>query len=190
MPIYRMPVNISYPAPGSPGVNIWHVSTGSTATYEAAAVQMANVQDFYTAIRDFYPTNVTLSWDGIATDVQTGDQVAGAGWSLIGSGGVAYLPLATALCVSWRTGTALRSGIGRTFLGPLSTGTMGTDGTPDTADLALARTASSALIAASIADRTEEGLGLGVYSRTTQTLRPFVSARVRDQYAVLRSRRD
>lgn len=190
MPIYRCAVNIAYPAPGAPGVNIWHVSTGSTATPEAVAVQMAVVQAFYTAIRNFYPTSVTLTWDGLSTDVVTGDQVQSPAWTVLGGTTASYAPLATALCVSWRTGTAQRSGIGRTFVGPLVSSVVDNDGTPVGTSLATFRTAANNLVTQAIAARTEEGLGLGVYSRTTGALRPFTAARVRDQFAVLRSRRD
>nr|CRY96756.1 hypothetical protein [uncultured prokaryote] len=190
MPIYRVTVNLAYPAPGSPGANIWHIATGTTATYEAVAVRTSLLQAFYTAVRGLYPESVTMSWDGIATDVVTGDQVAGTGWTVTGNGGSLYLPLAAQIVVGWRTGTALRSGIGRTFLGPLAGASSDVSGTPSATALTTVRTAALNLINANQQAAGEEAFGLGVYSRTTGALRQFGSARVRDSYAVLRSRRD
>jgi hypothetical protein len=104
------------------------------------------------------------------------------------------------VCVTWRTTLVARRGTGRTFLGPLAGGSMSADGTPDDTILANVRTRSQALVDAS---RSDNGYAIGVYglespwggvgpapSDTPRVLRDIIGYRIRDQFAVLRSRRD
>ena len=96
-------------------------------------------------------------------------------------------PPATALVVGWRTSSASRAGRGRTFLSPLTAAAVEGDGTVSGTQLAAVRGAAQTLIDSS----TTEGDGaFGVYSQSQSLLRDFVSVRVQDKFAVLRSRRD
>jgi hypothetical protein len=89
--------------------------------------------------------------------------------------------------VGWRTASATRAGRGRTFLGPIGSGALDSDGTIKSDTLDAVRTAAQDLVADSL------GFGNGalvVYSPTHDIARDFTASAVRDQFAVLRSRRD
>jgi len=188
--IFRCPVTITYPGGGSPGVNIWHVDTGSLGAGPQIDQIMGNVQDFYTAIRTLLGQNTVLAFDGVAVDVATGLEVQATAWSVTGTLNTAYLPQATAIVVGWRTGTTDRSGIGRTFLGPFHLGSLDADGSIAAASLSTLRAAVAALVAANQGEGDQDGSGLVVWSRRTQSARLITAGRIRDTFAVLRSRRD
>lgn len=190
MAIFRIPVTITYNGGGGPGVNVWHAEAPQPVNLANLTAIGDILETFYTGIQTLVPTGVTFASDGVATDVQTGEQESFPPFSITASSTVGYAPAATALCVTWRTGTALRSGVGRTFLSPIKTASVDSDGTPTTAALTTVRNACASLLSANATTFADGEGGLGVYSRTTGAIRQFQTARVRDTFAVLRSRRD
>lgn len=190
MPIVRIPVNITWAASGSPGVNVWHAEVPAPANEATLGGVVDALEAFYTELRSLAPGGGTYSFDGVVTDVETQSQSTVPGWTMTTAGTSNFAPLATALCISWRTGTASRSGVGRTFLGPIAAGFVETNGTPSAACLTLVRTAAFNLLQVNDAIEPGGNDGLGIYSRQTGVIRKLQSARVRDTFAVLRSRRD
>jgi hypothetical protein len=92
-----------------------------------------------------------------------------------------------AVCISWRTSAASRSGRGRTFIGPLNKTAAEIDGSPTAGVLSSLRNAADDLVAAV---GNADGTGLGVYSVKQGVLRDFTGATVADRFAYLSSRRD
>jgi hypothetical protein len=111
----------------------------------------------------------------------------GDAWSIGAGGGGNVLPPANCIVVGWRTSGGGRRGRGRTFLGPLDSILLEANGGVVDLELTAIRDAAAALVDAS--DSFNDG-ALGVFSPTGNLFRDFVSSAVRDQFAVLRSRRD
>lgn len=187
MPTVQYNVGLEWSnAPGGPGVNTWHIRYDSVVgDLESALSALAT---FYDSIRGVLPTGVRYRFTDHAVtvgDSPTYVPVSNAATNT-GSGGATYLPMATAMCVSWKTTAATRSGRGRTFIGPLSNLATEANGTPAPEAITLLQNAATALVNASLVDN---GWGFGVYSRKDGVLRDFTRATVRDVFAVLRSRR-
>ena len=203
MAIFRVPVLLTFPGAGSPGVNVWHIRTPATDTpaeLTQANILVGYIRAFYDAGKTYLPSTTTcilgtVSEEGTQREiVPTFAQVNG-----LGTGSA---PQALALCVTWRTSIAARRVRGRTFFGPLSTACMQSDGTPDNTFRNTMVTAAAALVSSSIA----YGNGaVGVYGYTnaklpgkvnvrdpadSKQLRDFTGSGIRDLFAVLRSRRD
>lgn len=201
MTIYRVPVNITYTGAGSPGVNVWHIRSTDPWLSTPAQLQ-ANVtviRTFYDALKALFPSTVVFTL-GTVTDVETQEEAVPTFASVTGTGAVGYAPQALAIVVTWKTVIAARRGRGRTFLGPMSSGTMQTDGSVTDANLTTIRTAATALVTSSLgyangaigvwgvtAPRTDPAIK---YKDLPHTFRDVTSATVRDIFGVLRSRRD
>lgn len=191
MPTARIPVDIRWTeATGSPGVNVFHARADSLDAFNADfGALSAILEDFYTAIRPLYYVGVTISCAGEAQGVgdDTGSTYLFDPWTMTGSGNQGYLPPADCMLVQWSAQTGGRNGRGRSFLGPLDLAVAETNGTPVEADRESVQDAIDALITANGAF----GNGaLGVYSRTEDVFRDFVSGSCPNYFAVLRSRRD
>ena len=188
MPTYEYPVNLTWQGPGSPGVNVWHFRADSPTGAEA--------QDCVDVIQGFYQDVVLAGVLPDAYSMVGGDEAVNVADNSIvpvtpwtennASGGFPFAgPLMMVLTMA--TSNASRSGRGRKFIGPVGVPTISTDGTPTSGAVTGLENAGIALVAAS------QGLTLaaiGVYSPTDQLFRDLVSTRVRDTFAVLRSRRD
>jgi hypothetical protein len=102
-------------------------------------------------------------------------------------------PPALAIVVGWKTSSGTRRGRGRTFLGPVRSGTIQSDGTVSTTILGDLNAAATTLVNASLVDN---GWAVGVYGQENagdpggHVLRDFQGHKIRDVFAVLRSRRD
>ena len=188
MPTYRANIGISYPGAGGPGLNTWHFRHEAVASLTLSGV-MGVLEDFYTAVQSIYPTGTSISGPPEVIEDPYGEPTYAAvtPWEVLGTGGGGQAPPQTQLVVTWRTTTATRSGRGRSFLGPINNGLISTDGTVDPSGLAAVQAAAAALVSTSLGDGN---WAFGVYSRTNLVLRDFVSSRVRDEFSVLRSRRD
>lgn len=191
MPTARMTVNLTWTgASGSPGANVWHMRSDQAVGPFTDFDDMSQaIKTFYTSCQGLFPTALNIQMFGELQGVgdDTGDIYSVDSWGLNGSGGVAFLPPANCMLVNWKAATGGRSGRGKTFLGPLVTGDNENNGTPDEARRTTVSDAAVALIAES------EGLlngGIGVYSRTHNVFRDYVSADVPNFFAVLRTRRD
>jgi hypothetical protein len=203
MTIFRCPINITFPGAGSPGANIWHFRTigaiGAAENSQAAAMTLL-IKNFYFALSALYPTGTTISI-GTVTEVGTAREIT-PGMTTVTGGGTGSAMQALAAVVTWKTTIAARRGRGRTFVGPLSTGVVQSDGTITDANLSTIRSAATSLVSASLAD----GNGaIGVYGYKDAKLpgkanlrnpadeklfRDVTGSQVRDLFGVLRSRRD
>jgi hypothetical protein len=203
MPVFRVPATITYPQGGSPGVNVWSVRTteGSVVIDELDSALTA-LQAFYNSLSAYLaPSTQVVIGPDIMDRESSVDQTRPSRTigSTVSSGTAAPV---LQLVISWRTELRARRGMGRTFFGPLASVAVEGDGTPNTTFLNAARTAAADLISAS---NTANGWGIGVwglvspgtYDANGQLLpglphvhRDITSARVKDQFAVLRSRRD
>jgi len=193
MAIWRAQAKINDPNIGGTGVNLWHFRTDAEAFEEASAQQSMDwVKAFYTAIASLLVSPATVTWDGSAQEIATDSPRALeglTGFTVAASGAGAGLPPANCICVGWRTELSARSGRGRTFLGTIKASAVEANGTVATASLSTVRTAASALVTSSMSESVPVG-ALGVWSPTDQIFRDFTGSAVRDQFAVLRSRRD
>jgi len=203
MAIWRVPINIVFPGAGSPGVNVWHIRTGGVLP--ADEVTQANaligyIRTFYNNLVGNYPTGVTLSL-GTVTEEATQREMA-CTMTAVSGVGTGSAPQLLAMVVTWKTTIAARRGRGRTFIGPLSTSSMQSDGTPVDSFRTTVGTGAAALIASSVA----YGNGaIGVYGYQNAKLpgkanlrnpadpkvfRDVTGYATRDLFGSLRSRRD
>lgn len=191
MPTMRAVVTIASPYLGGTGTNTWHYrTTGSGPGGEIeAALLNGYLEDWYTAMRPWTPSSTTFAFDGVGMGVgaNEGEFQSLEPWSMAGTATDAALPPANAVCINWRGLSGDRSRRGRTFFGPCSHALLHTDGTLATASLAAVRDAAAALVSASLEDANG---AWGIWSRQEAVLRDFAASSVRDQFAVLRSRRD
>lgn len=191
MATYRIPISLTYPGAGGPGLNIWHVRTTGDAPSGAGELQglIDVIKGFYTAVQTFLADDMTISYLGVATTVDE-DPVFDSGaeaWSLVVNNSQGIAPPVLAVCVNWLTTSASRSGRGRTFVGPLNLSAIQSDGTVAPTAISAIRAAASAVVAAS--DGFADG-AVGVYSSTQNLIRDVVGTATRDQFAILTSRRD
>jgi hypothetical protein len=203
MTILRVPINIAFPGAGSPGANIWHIRTADNVP--ATELSQANTLIGY--IRQFYFSNVTefpattVFSIGTVTEEETSREISPTFATVTGTG-VGSAPQALAMVVTWRTEIAARRGRGRTFVGPLSTATIQSDGTPSTSSRNAIVAAAAALVTSSMGFANG---AIGVYGyqnaktggpgeprdpEDPKLFRDFTGSAVRDLFGVLRSRRD
>lgn len=198
MTIYRLPVNISWNGIGSPGANVWHFRTAGEITGDSIefAAAVSAIRTFYASIAagNVFAPGVVLSAE-FATAVETQEQ-RDAEFTTLGTGGAGTeAPEVLQICVGWRTSLAARRGRGRTFIGPLSTATMESNGSIAEGVIASVNSAAQGLVDASTG---AGGWSVGVYGLSApgggptapRVLRDIVGHRVRDRFAILRSRRD
>lgn len=190
MPTARMTVDINWTgASGSPGANVWHMRfTNASAPGGDQDAMVEAVRDFYTAINGDFTASTTLSFNGELRGVgdDSDSLYTATPWSVTGTGSN-FAPPADCAIVSWRTSAATRSGRGRTFLGPLNSAAIESNGTPTEGFRSGNQAAIDDLIETS--DSFANG-ALGVYSRTENVFRDFVSGTMPNYFAILRSRRD
>jgi len=192
---------ITFPGAGSPGANIWHIRTatltGSGELSEANSL-IGYIRTFYLAHAVYFPNGTTVSL-GTVTEMDTQREIVPTMVAVSGSG-TGSSPQALCTVVTWKTSIAARRGRGRTFMGPLSTGTIQTDGTPNDSYRGVVVSAAGSLVTSSM------GFGngaIGVWGYNTakttgvprnpadpKVFRDYVGATVRDLFGILRSRRD
>jgi hypothetical protein len=188
MAIYRVPITMSWSGQSEGAINVWHIRTLAGASTGLDAM-VGHLKDFYTSLRNLYPSSVTIAAPPLAVSVGAEPEYAQLGdpWRVTGSGGAGFIAAPTALTVTWYTASATRSGRGRTFLGPLTAGLNSADGTPSDENLPAIRAAAQSLVSASLSD----GNGaIVVYSQVQSVGRDIVRSNVRDVWSVMRSRRN
>lgn len=172
---------------GGPGYNVFHFRDGDSgdplADLERASAALLAM---YTAASVCFPAASTFVHEGEWLNIADSTVLATDGWERAGAGGGEYLPSQTCLVIGWQTSVRTRSGRGRTFMGPVSDVTMEGNGTPSEAQRAAMQAAGQLLV-------TEldglEGGSFGVYSPTEGVIRDITTARVRNVYAHLTTRR-
>lgn len=187
--VWRVPVELKWTGTsGSPGTNTWHISE-TDDTGNPLGSRVDRLKDFYTAIRNLFPTDYTWTFAGEAVGVAgdgNGELRQLDPWAVQGnSGSSAYLPPATQVCMTLKTASALRSGRGRIFLGPLGAGNMDGNGTPTQDCLNAIAEAADDLLAAGPLEAV-----VCVWSPTRSTSYDVQSVQLVDKFASLRSRRD
>jgi hypothetical protein len=201
--IFRVPVNVSFVGAGSPGANIWHIrTTGAIGAVETAQAQalIGYIRTFYNQCQTYFPTTSSFTL-GTVTQVDSGREITPT-WTALSGLGTGNAPQALAVVVTWKTSIAARRGRGRTFLGPLATALMQSDGTMVDASRTDILTKAQTLVSSSLAD----GNGaIGVYGYDSakpagkanprnpldaRIFRDVTGAVIRDVFGVLRSRRD
>lgn len=193
MAIFRATVTISSAALGGTGTNTFHARTTSDlAPFDSELSDVSEIlQDFYTAVAPWMPTpGCTVAFDGSWTGVgpTEGTFETTTPWSVEGAAGDSNtMPPANCICVNWVGSAGDRSKRGRTFLGPLNPSAMDADGSVGGGTLTDIRAAAAAYVTAS---QGLTGAALGIWSREESVFRDVVTSSVRDQFAVLRSRRD
>jgi hypothetical protein len=192
MGLYRVTVGLKFDVGSGGGTNTWHIRTSGTPDSDQAGINaaMSALKDYYTAVAPSVPPSYRTSWNGEALQISVPapQALASTGWTVNGAGSAAdWAFSAIQIVTTWRSAVANRRGRGRTFYGPLDRSCMEGDGTLTTGALARMRTAATALCSASLADT---GWAFGVWSATDGVHRDFVSASVKDEGAVLRSRRN
>lgn len=201
MAIFRVPINISFPGAGSPGANIWHIRTpgplvGDELTQANALI--AIIHTFYTDLLAYFP-NTTAITLGTVVEEETQREISPTFAQVTGTG-TGSSPQALALVVTWKTSIAARRGRGRTFVGPLNTGAVESNGTPNETFRANALLAAQNLVNSSVAYLNG---AIGVYgyqdawtepgprpAGQPRILRDFTGRSIRDLFGILRSRRD
>ena len=190
--IVRAVVTITNANLGGTGTNTWHVRLAEppvTSVTEALEDAMEAIRLFYDQIKPTFNTVTEFRWDGLAAGVgpDEGQFLETTGWSVVGILAGGTLPPANCIVVGWTGTSGDRSKRGRTFLGPIGTAVNETNGTIAPTNLTNVRAGATALVAAS---QGGNGWGIGVWSRQEGVIRDFVASQVRDQFGVLRSRRD
>jgi hypothetical protein len=201
MAIFRVPFNIAFLGAGSPGANIWHIRTidpSAVTELNQANTLIGYIRTFYLTCSTYMPTTATITL-GTVTEEETQREIVPTFASVPGAGSGAMMQ-ALSVVVTWKTTIAARRGRGRTFVGPLATVVVQSDGTiVDSVRTAILGGANT-LVASSMA----YGNGaVGVYGYSAakpqdqprnptdpRVFRDFTGAAVRDLFGVLRSRRD
>jgi hypothetical protein len=204
MSVFRVPVSLEFPGTGSPGVNVWSVRTVSgTVAIDELDAALDALQVFYDSIRLLAPNGwkATIGPDIVERTTSEDHSQAPRVISSVSSG--SFLPQANQIVVSWRTSLRARRGMGRTFIGPLRADQADVDGTPTAGAIGAVQSAANTLVSASLSNAFGWAVGVwglqnpGSYDAQGRLIpgqphvhRDTTSAKVKDQFAVLRSRRD
>jgi|SRR6478672_5842182 len=181
---------------GGPGVSTFYISNAGTEDATTAQAGVDGLSDAWDEITALFPTGWT------ATVIPAVDQITTATgaviatttitpWTKTGASGAGFGPLASGGCVTWLTDTFLsgRRLKGRTFVSPVASEFADADGTPKPGML----TGLNGFGASWSAWR-DGATSPVVWHRpvggTGGASDSIVSYSVRDQFAVLRSRRD
>lgn len=173
--------------PGGPGVSTFY------ATDPISFV--GPLQSFFNGIKTLLPTDVTIQVPGAGDEIDDGTGALVGSWTtaapaaVVGTS-VAVYAAPNGMCVDWLTGTVRghRRMQGRTFIVPVTTAFMQSNGAPNTTAISTLQTAATTLVGSA------STAGWRVWGRKTATL-PGTSAlvtgsRVPTFWCVLRSRRD
>lgn len=194
MALLTMPVTITWPGAGGPGVNTWHLRNTADDTGPFTELEGLSqlIKTFYTDLRPIFTEQTTITFGGtMSFTTDPGRTLNEANpWTVTGQASLSkLLPAAAQIVAGWQTELSSRSGKGRTFLGPLGSQILDnvSDGTPSQSTVNLVTDAGNALVAGSsgFADGA-----VGVWSPTDSLFRDFTGIRVRKVFAVLTSRRD
>lgn len=197
MAILRVPIELAWNGSGSPGVNVFHLRKDGVPG-PGAQNAVNDLHTFYTNAMTVRDGTQSLFWAGMTinlgqvTDVQS-QQVEQYDWTeIVVPGPSADAAPALQVCVSWSTSLAAQRGHGRTFLGPCGAAGVASDGTPSGLMLSTVRSAATAFAAQ---PNLTPGTGWGIYGYDAKggpgrVIRDIIGSKVRNQFAVLRSRRD
>lgn len=198
MAIFRIPVTLTWPGSGSPGVNVFHLRTtedsGTPGNSLIIDEALDHLETLYTwTVNNLLVQGMRADIGESIVDVATQEGRDETVRSITNAGATDKAPPALAVVAGWRTTLAARRGRGRTFFGPLAYNVLQTDGTVHDTILTNLRTNLETFVTNS------QGIAGGAFVVWGQESagipepkvgRDITSVRVRDQLAVLRSRRD
>jgi len=202
LPVYRLAIRITSPS-SSPSTNVWHFRTGnwgdSIIDAAAAAGAISRLRSLYANVASYWPTGWSATSDGPVNAV-TKEAGPGSWTTVAGTGVGGTLPPHLAVVASWKTTSRTRRGTGRTFFGPLVPGWMQSDGTITDAVLTNFRTEVNSFVTDS---KVDNGWAFGVWGQqdampkatsearlaAPHLFRDVLTGTVKDQFAVMRSRR-
>ena len=124
MPVYKMPVRLTYGTGSTRGTNTFHFRTTGAAVDQVQIDALVNlVSQFYLAVAGLWGSDSRAIFDGALTEVGTATPTAGVAsvpFNRQGTAsGVTPGPAGVGACITWRSTLATRSGRGRTFIVPL-----------------------------------------------------------------------
>ena len=154
---------------------------------------------FYTTLIAWYPAGDTLTAD-FGTDIATGHDEVATWATMTGTGAGAVAPPHIAPVITWKTSIRGRRARGRTFLGPVTNGAIGVDGTLNQPLQDNVKTAADALVAASLVDNgwalciigqvdAMPGASPAARAAAPHVARDITGWTQQDKFGVLRSRR-
>lgn len=199
MSIFRATVAVTWGSGGGPGANVWHFRTETPGSGEQRQACVDVLSSFYDGIGHDSDGGGLIFQDGMTfsmtevVDVDTDEAYPVAFTTTTISGGSDPLPNATQIVLGWQTSIAARRGRGRTFLGPLGTAVLDSNGQVKASQRTKILSHANTLVTAS------EGItaaALGIYGRqaahspSPKVLRDITGVKMGTQFAVLRSRRD
>nr|CRY96605.1 hypothetical protein [uncultured prokaryote] len=198
MPIYAAQIRYTYPGPGSPGYNTWHVRTPDGVPEAFALVQewSDRIRLFYANLNQFYAA-ATRFESSVFRDVESGEAFEPEFAPYTSGNTNDSLPVAVAYCVTWKTDNNTKRGRGRSFLGPLASRVLDSNGYLNQTSKDLLRTQVESLI--DFSDTNDASGAIGVWGLAPgvadvkgapRVFRDITSARLTNDFAVLRSRRD
>lgn len=198
MAVLRVPVDLTWPGTGGPGVNVFHLRTteesGTPGNELILGDAMVVLNDLYDAVYGSYAAQgAVATFAGAAVDVHTQEIVEADPWTAVAPGTGGSTAPVLQVCATWRTSIAARRGRGRTFFGPLGNAAVETDGTIVPGALGGIRTACEAFVTAS---NGIAGGSFAVWGQETagvpgiNVARDITGVTIKDRFAVLRSRRD
>lgn len=192
----RARATITYPLSGSAGVMTLYTKTTGPENSASAALCMGRLHDSIALILGACKTTTSFVSDSFvdtidpATGTITGSDAV-TSWTQTGTDTAGYAPPATAVVVGWKTDdiVAGRRVRGRTFISPITSGQIDSDGTPVAGMLAYANAFGAKWI-----DNGATAVYTCVWHRPKGTSpgsdHQITSYSVKDKFAVLRSRRD
>ena len=203
MAVLRVPAAIDGVWAGGPGVNVWSIrTTGLFPPFDELDAALTALKTFYTSIAGLLRQGVKVH---IGQDIVERDTAVDASrpvQEIASTGGTSLAPPSLQMCISWKTSLRARRAMGRTFIGPLNGTVIESDGTITSTALTTLTNAVTALKADS---DTANGWALGVWGLESPGVydsrgvlepgqphvhRDVTSFKIRDQFAILRSRRD
>lgn len=194
--VQRIRATISWPSVGGPGVITLYTRSTGLENGPTADLTSSRLQNALTAGVTLFTGGTVFRSDSFvdtidpATGVIT-DSNDVTPWTVTGTNSGVLAPLATMVCVTWKTAAVIagRRVRGRTFLGPLAQNTDDNDGTPASATLTAANALGDAWTDNGLTD-TFAVVWHRPVSGAGGTAEDITAHQVRDKFAVLRSRRD
>lgn len=202
MPVYRVPITLTWNGSGSPGVNVWSVRTTASSPVGDAELQSAldALHAFYVGIGNAFAGGTAIELGEMSVR-DTSQRATGTFTKITSSNAAAKAAPSLQVVIGWRTDLAKRRGMGRTYIGPLGADYVGSDGTIEDSKKTGMGTNAQTLLDASLS--TTNGWGLGVWGLADSVPmnppdpgsqphqhRDFIGYKIRDQFGILRSRRD
>lgn len=191
MSVVRVSIDIDHVAVRGFGTNTFHLQTPGPAEAALADLDaaMEALEEMYSGLTSICAGGVVFSFDGVYTTVDEDPTIlSGDGeWTVTSGTAFPALPAATAMVLGWTTASATRSGKGRSFISPIAQNTSAGNGSPTTEAVTGARTQAQILLSHNASSPPATFV---VWSPKNQVARLISGARVSNEYAVLRSRRD